>query len=86
MKEFAFDVKLFAVIRVRAETVEQAREQMTKVVNATSPSELPDDVQLTEFSLSEDGEDENREPFEVLDASGAVLQQEVDLASDDQAG
>lgn len=63
--EYAFDVKLFAVIRVKAESLEQARVLMRKVVDATAPTELPSTVELTEFSLSEDGEDENEEPFEI---------------------
>lgn len=63
--EFAFDVKLFACVRVKASTVEEARERMKAVIDATTPHDLPDTVRLTEFSLSEDGEDENRTPFEI---------------------
>lgn len=64
-KEFAFDVKLFAVVRVNALTVEGAREKMRKVIDAVEPRGLPADVRLTEFSLSEDGEEENGQPFEI---------------------
>jgi hypothetical protein len=33
LREFAFDVKLFAVIRVQATSTEQAREHMRKVLD-----------------------------------------------------
>lgn len=73
MHEYAFDVKLFAAVRVRAKTKKQAIELMEQVVDALEPSEewtarfneQLDDVCVTEISLDEDGEDENREPFEI---------------------
>lgn len=73
MHEYAFDVKLFAVVRVRAACKEDAIDLMNQVVDGLTPSdawverfnEQLDDVCITEVSLSEDGEGENREPFEI---------------------
>lgn len=75
-KEYAFDVKLFACVRVRATSVAEAREAMHKVISCIDPSkEAIDDlnalsgmdtgVKITEVSISEDGESENELPFEI---------------------
>lgn len=63
MKEYAFDVALGAVVRVTAETEDEAREAMGDVLNACSPSDAFLDgynsakgtVRITEFSLNYDG-------------------------------
>lgn len=65
LHEYAFDVKLFAVVRVKAANQQEAVTRMRKVIDAADVSSLPKDVGLTEFSLEEDGEDENEEPFEI---------------------
>lgn len=73
MHEYAFDVKLFAVVRVVAKDVKAAREAMGTVIDAMEPSEhwvggfnsVAQSLRITEVSLSEDGEDENRVPFEI---------------------
>lgn len=63
--EYAFDVRLQAVIRVKATSIKQARKHMRQVVDAADAKSLPPSVQLTEFSLSEDGELDNEQPFEI---------------------
>lgn len=65
LHEYAFDVELFAVVRVKATSLQQARKHMRRVLDAVEPKALPKTVRLTEFSLAEDGEDENEEPFEI---------------------
>lgn len=73
--EFAFDVKLFAVVRVVAPNIDIARAAMRDVIDCMEPTgrkqhSQDDDgnvnsVVITEVSLEEDGEDENEEPFEI---------------------
>ena len=66
LHEYAFDVKLNAVLRVTAESEEEARTIMA-VVESTNADELRlwhSEVKLTEFSLSSE-EAETPELFEV---------------------
>ena len=73
MPEYLFDVKLFAAIRVVADDVQLAREAIGAVVDAMGPSEhwiggyndKAKSLRITEVSLSEDGDDENRMPAEI---------------------
>lgn len=62
MPEFAFDVKLNAIVRVTAATEDDARRAMDDVLDAVTP--LPDFidgynsvgwVRITEFSISDCG-------------------------------
>ena len=67
LHEYAFDVKLNAVLRVTAESEEEARTIMSAVVESTDTDELRlwhQEVKLTEFSLSSE-EAETPELFEV---------------------
>lgn len=72
MHEYAFDVKLFAAVRVVAPTLADAVAAMEATIDAMEPT--PDWVEgfnglsrmrLTEVSLAEDGEEENRRPYEI---------------------
>lgn len=62
MKEFAFDVRLLAVVRVVAETEGDARDAMDAVLDSCNPSQPFLDgfnqraarVKVAEFSLSND--------------------------------
>lgn len=72
--EYAFDAKLFAVIRVRAPNQAAAIAAIEQVIECLDLSEatldgvnstLASDVRITEVSLAEDGEGENRTPFEI---------------------
>ena len=73
MPEYLFDVKLFAAIRVVADDVQLAREAIGAVVDAMDLSEhwiggyndKAKSLRITEVSLSEDGDDENRMPAEI---------------------
>lgn len=67
MHEYAFDVKLFAAVRVIAPDADAAMRTVREVIDAVSPADtdLGDGVHLTEFSLSEDGEGENEQPYEI---------------------
>jgi hypothetical protein len=51
MNEYAFDVKLLAVCRVKAETEEQAREKMFNEVCMIEVGFDENDVKITEASL-----------------------------------
>lgn len=70
--EYAFDVKLFAVVRVVAPDLQSAITTMTAVIDAMEPCSDwiagfngNSACRLTEVSLAEDGEGENRRPFEI---------------------
>ena len=71
--EYAFDVKLFAVVRVKAPSLADAIAVLDATVDAMSPTEhwvegfnsAGTAVKITEVSLSEDGDDTNRAPFEI---------------------
>jgi len=73
MHEYAFDVKLFATVRVIAASPAMAAAAMENVVDSMKPtgdwSPLypggKSKVLITEVSLAEDGENENRVPFEI---------------------
>lgn len=72
MHEYAFDAKLFAVVRVVAPNLESAIRNMESVIDAMAPTDQfikgfndAAKVKITEVSLGEDGEDENRTPFEI---------------------
>ena len=72
LNEYAFDVKLFAVVRVRAESLEKARAAMHLTVDAMEPTgewldsfNSQEQVKVTEVSLAQDGEGENEMPFEI---------------------
>jgi hypothetical protein len=73
MHEYLFDVKLFAAIRVTAVDVQSAREAIGAVVDAMDPSQEWVDgynsraqkLRITEVSVAEDGDDENRIPVEI---------------------
>ena len=63
MKEYAFDITLAAVCRVKAETEAQAREAMAEVLDACSPNEhflsgynskQGATLRITEFSITPD--------------------------------
>lgn len=66
MKEYAFDIHLNAVVRVKAKTEQEARSAMHRVLDTCSPSmgfidgynEAADgNVRITEFSISADDGD-----------------------------
>lgn len=71
--EYAFDVKLFAVVRVKACSLAEAIQALDSTVNAMQPTDhwiegynsVGTAVKITEASLSEDGDDTNRQPFEI---------------------
>lgn len=71
--EYAFDVKLFAVVRVKAPDLATAIAVMESTIDAMQPTDhwvegynsTATQVKITEVSLGEDGEDENRTPFEI---------------------
>lgn len=71
--EYAFDVKLFAVVRVKARSLAEAIQALDSTVNSMQPSDhwiegynsIGTAVKITEASLSEDGDDDNRQPFEI---------------------
>lgn len=78
LHEYAFDVKLFAVIRVKAASVAEARQVAEELCDAMSPTEpftagyneecgrQGRSVEVTEVSLSGFGDEEgNVDPFEV---------------------
>lgn len=77
MHEYAFDVKLFAVVRVVATDKKSAIKAMEQVIDGMSHDEHwvngfnakaafnAQSLRITEVSLDEDGEDDNRVPFEV---------------------
>lgn len=75
MHEYAFDVKLFAVVRIVAAGKTDAIETMKTVVDAMDPTEhwvagfnqgaKGQQLRITEVSLSPDGDGENEEPFEI---------------------
>lgn len=73
MHEYAFDVKLFAVVRVVARTKTDGIEAMKTIVESLDLSEhwiagfnsKATGLRITEVSLSQDGEDENETPFEI---------------------
>lgn len=79
MNEYAFDVKLFAVVRVKAPTLEEAIEAMEVVIDGLEPSPRTlerineqmdctygDTVEITEVSLSGPRDEaENYVPFEI---------------------
>lgn len=74
MHEYAFDVKLFAVVRVVAANKRDAIKAMEQTIDALDLSDaeisglnsiLVQGLRITEVSLAEDGEDDNRTPFEI---------------------
>lgn len=72
LHEYAFDVKLFAVVRVKAESLEKAQAAMRLTVDALEPTgdwiagfNSAAKVKVTEVSLDQDGEGENETPFEI---------------------
>lgn len=55
MHEYAFDVKLFAVVRVKAGSETEARELLERVIDACDVAEIEaHPIKLTEFSLAAD--------------------------------
>lgn len=52
MKEYAFDATLFAVVRVKAETEEEARDKMADVIACLDISLERDGVTITEATAS----------------------------------
>jgi hypothetical protein len=54
MKEFAFDLHLYAVARVRASTEKAARKKMQDIIDCIDIGFDQDDVKLTEASQAQD--------------------------------
>jgi hypothetical protein len=68
MKEYAFDVKLWAVCRVTASNEATARKKMLDVLDCIDVSYDNDGVKLTEASI----EDESGETSELIEVDGEV--------------
>lgn len=58
MPEFAFDSKLWAVVRVTANSEQEAREKVCKAVQAASINWSCGDVRITEGSIEDPYEDQ----------------------------
>lgn len=62
-REYAFDVKLWAVCRVRAETEAEARAKMLETIACINIAFDHDGVSVTEANIEDDGDES--ELFEV---------------------
>lgn len=56
MHEYAFDVKLWACVRVSANSEAEARQKMLDALTCFDVSYAEDGVRLTEASIEDDGE------------------------------
>lgn len=63
MKEFAFDIKLWATARVNAEDEKDAREKMCYQLNCVDINYNSDDIKITEASIEDD--DDSSELIEI---------------------
>ncbi len=71
--EYAFDVILQAVVRVKARSLAEAIQVLDATVDAMQPTDhwiegynsVGTAVKITEVSLSEKNDAENRRPFEI---------------------
>ncbi|MGZ6195522.1 MAG: hypothetical protein ACXWML_09855 [Candidatus Binataceae bacterium] len=69
-KEFAFDVKLWAVCRVKAPTQAKARKKMLDRLNCLAINlETPDGVKITEASI----EDDSGKESELIEIDGEAV-------------
>ena len=53
-QEYAYDITLHAVARVRANSDTEARAKMAEILDACDPRTLSIDCQITEISLTDD--------------------------------
>lgn len=68
MPEYAFDVKLWAVCRVKADSEKEARKKMLEVVDCIDIGYDSDGVLLTEASVEDDGSDS-----ELIEINGEAV-------------